>query len=318
MGSHRQPAGRPTVTRPRGAAGVLVLFALVVLGFSWVGSGTAHGEVAPVPGDPAPPMPDRPESSVEITVESGPDGVTIYIESETMTPGNPGDPGTTGPDGTTDAPSCTAAPVNVGDASTGWVAEGLEDNPGTFPWAVNCDSGHFGIAWVPTDAGAPDVALGEPPIPPVDPALVRASAFRIVGLPPISIGANPDVGLVAMPAWFWVRGYAGGTLSGSETLDRSSVVVEITPTSYRWSWGDGSALYTSSLGRAYPAESDIRHTYERSSHGAGGAFPLRLQITWSARYSENGGPWLPLDPITRTYSRSYPVQQLQSVLTASR
>ena len=35
-------------------------------------------------------------------------------------------------------------------------------------------------------------------------------------------------------------------------------------------------------------------------------------------YSENGGPWLPLDPISRTYTRSYPVQQLQSVLTANR
>ncbi len=139
-----------------------------------------------------------------------------------------------------------------------------------------------------------------------------------MGLPRISIGANPDVGLVAMPAWFWVRGYSGGTLTGAATLDRSSVRVEITPTSYRWTWGDGSSLHASSVGRAYPARSDIRHTYERSSHGAGGAYPVRLRITWSARYSENGGPWLSLDPITRTYSRAYPVQQLQSVLTANR
>ena len=192
----------------------------------------------------------------------------------------------------------------------------MEANPGTFPWAATCDNGYFGIAWVPTGAGAPDVVVGEPPIPPVDPELVRASAFRIVGLPQVSVGVNPNTGLVAMPAWFWVRGYSGGTLSGSSALDRSMVEVEITPTGYRWSFGDGAALYTGSVGRAYPAESDIRHSYGRSSLEAGGAFSVRLQITWSARYSENGGPWLPLDPISRTYTRSYPVQQLQSVLTA--
>lgn len=101
---------------------------------------------------------------------------------------------------------------------------------------------------MPTGACAPDVVGGEPPIPPVDPALVRASAFRIVELPAISVGANPDIGLVAMPAWFWVQGYSGGTLSGSSSLDRSIVDVEITPTGCRWSFGDGAALYTGSVG----------------------------------------------------------------------
>ena len=315
MGRHRQPAGRRAVRRARGAAAAFGLIALVAMGVAWASPGAARAQAPATPGDPAPPMQDRPEVTVEISVESGPDGVTIYIESETLTPGTPGGPSAPG---SPDSPTCTAAPVNVGDASTGWVTDGLEANPGTFPWSVNCDNGDFGIAWVPTDAGAPEVVASEPPIPPVDPALVRASAFRVVGLPAIAIGANPDVGLVAMPAWFWVRGYSGGTLTGSATLDRSSVRVEITPADYRWTFGDGSTLHTHSAGRAYPAESDIRHTYERSSHGAGGAYPVGLRITWSARYSENGGPWLSLDPITRTYSRSYPVQQLQSVLTASR
>ena len=307
--------------RPRRAAALLYLFALIVLGLAWAGPGTAHGEDGPVPGEGAPPMTNRPETTVEITVESGPDGVTIYIESETVTPGDPGSPGspdTTGTGESSDPPDCTAAPVNVAGTSAGWVADGMEANPGTFPWAATCDDGYFGIVWVPTGAGTPDVVVGEPPIPPVDPALVRASAFRIVGLPRASIGVNPGTGLVAMPAWFWVRGYSGGTLSGSSALDQSMVEVEITPTGYRWSFGDGASLYTHSVGRAYPAESDIRHLYERSSHGAGGAFSVRLRITWSARYSENGGPWLPLEPISLTYTRSYPVQQLQSVLTANR
>ena len=318
MGSHGQPAGGRAVSGARRPAAVLGLFALVVLGAWWAAPGAARAQASPESGEPATPMENRPEVSVEITVESGPGGVTIHIESETLTPGSPGGPGTPHAPGSSDPPDCSATPVNVGDHSTGWVTEGLEANPGTFPWAVNCDNGYFGIAWVPTDSGAPGVSVGEPPIPPVDPAVVRASALRIVGLPEVSIGANPDVGLVAMPAWFWVRGYSGGTLTGSETLDRSSVQVEITPTAYRWSFGDGSSLEAGSVGRAYPAQSDIRHTYERSSHGAGGAYTVGLRITWSARYSENGGAWQQLDPITRTYTRSYPVQQLQSVLTASR
>ena len=322
MDRNRQPAGRPAVMHPRGAAAVLYLFALIVLGLAWAAPGAARGQTPPVPGQTAPPMTNRPETSVEITVESGPDGVTIYIEVEeetSGTPGSPGSPGTPDTPESSDPPSCTAAPVNVGAASTEWVVEGLEANPGTFPWAATCDDGFFGIAWVPTDAGgAPDVVVGEPPIPPIDPALVRASVFQIVPLPQISVGVNPGTGLVAMPAWFWVRGYSGGTLSGSAALDRSMVEVEITPTRYRWSFGDGSVRETHSLGRAYPQKSDIRHRYERSSLDAGGTFPVRLRITWSARYSENGGPWLPLDPITRTYTRAYAVQQLQSVLTANR
>ena len=318
MGSNRQPQGGRAVSGTRRAAAALVLFALAVLALAWAAPSAARAQATPQPGEPAPPMENRPEVSVEISVESSPEGVTIHIESETLAPGSPGGPGTPGTPDSSDPPDCSAAPVNVGDHSTEWVTEGLEANPGTFPWAVNCDNGYFGIAWVPTGSGAPDVVVGEPPIPPVDPELVRRSAFRIVGLPGISVGANPDVGLVAMPAWFWVRGYSGGTLTGSETLDRSHVSVEITPASYRWSFGDGSALSTSSVGRAFPAESDIRHTYERSSQGVGGAFSVQLRITWSARYSENGGPWQQLAPITRTYTRSYPVQQLQSVLTQNR
>ena len=137
-------------------------------------------------------------------------------------------------------------------------------------------------------------------------------------LPPIGIGANPQVGLVALPAWFWVRGYDGATLRGSESLGRSTVEVEITPAGYRWSFGDGAALETHSLGRAYPAESDLRHAYEQSSLGAGGTFAVVLEITFSARYRENGGPWLPLTPIVKSYTRAYAVQQLQSVLTRDR
>ncbi len=258
---------------------------------------------------------EAPETTTEVTVESGPDGVTIHIAVEGTTGGEPGLDGTDGTVVEPDLPACGASPVNVGSTSTEWVQEGLAANPGTLPWSVSCDDGSFAIAWVPTDGGIPTVSVGTEAIPPIDPAVVRAAVFRIVGLPAIGVGTNPDPGLVALPSWFWVEGYGGGVLRGSEALGRSAVDVEITPMSYRWNFGDGTSLLTGSVGLRYPAESNIDHTYERASAGT---YTLRLDITWSARYRENGGEWLELDPISRSYSRAYQVQQLQSVLTSNR
>jgi hypothetical protein len=51
---------------------------------------------------------------------------------------------------------------------------------------------------------------------------------------------------------------------------------------------------------------------------AGGTFNSQLDITFAARFRVNGGAWQPLAPVVQTYSRAYPVQQLQSVLTTSR
>jgi hypothetical protein len=146
----------------------------------------------------------------------------------------------------------------------------------------------------------------------------------IVPLPPITVGANPGTGLVALPSWFWVDGYGGEPLSGSDTLGNTTVAVVITPERYDWSFGDGAVLTTESLGRPYPAESDIQHTYERSRTA-----DVQVEITFGGQYQvttveddgEGGtvevvGPWEPLDPMVRTFSRPYPVQQLQSVLTA--
>ncbi len=265
-----------------------------------------------------------PQVTTEVTVTSGPDGVTIFIESEEITPGSDGSPGgdDTSGDGTPgsgEAPECQAAPINIGHTSTTWVVEGLQENPGTYPWGVNCDDGSFGIAWVPTGtSGTPEVVAGEPPLPPIDPQVVRDAVFRIVSLPQIAVGVNPAVGLVAVESWFWVDGYHGQTLRGSATLGPYDVDVEITAVRYLWNWGDRSSLSTFSRGLAFPRKSTIRHLYERSSLQAGGSYRVSLQITWDATYSENGGSWLPLEPITRTYTRSYAVRQLQSVLTTNR
>jgi len=246
--------------------------------------------------------------------------VTIYIGVLETGSGRQGAPGSADSVSAPDGPNCSASAINVSDTSAGWVRAGLAANPGTVPYSVSCDDGYFGIAWVPTDApAAPQVIVGAPPIPAVDPVAIQASVLGIVPLPPIKVGANPDVGLVAMPAWFWVDGYDGATLYGARSIGLITVEVEIMPIGYDWTFGDGTTLETHSLGRAYPSESDLQHTYEQSSLTAGGTFTVQLDITFSAQYRVNGrGPWLPLAPVVQSYTRDYPVQQLQSVLTSSR
>jgi len=282
------------------------------------------------PGQGFNPSATKAPSSAEIYVASSESGVTIFIGITTTVPGTTGSPGSPDLISNPSGPECTATPMNIGHVSAGWVRAGLAANPDTVPWTVSCDNGYFGIAWVPTDApGAPDVLVGTPPVPGVDPTAVAEALYGFIPLPPITLEANPGTGLVALPSWFWVEGYGGETLYGAETLGDTTVEVEVTPQHYDWFFGDGTRLFTHSLGRPYPEESDIQHRYEQSSFVAGGAFEVRLEITFGGRYrviteevDADGdvvivvGAWEPLEPMVRSFTRAYPVQQLQSVLAA--
>ncbi len=267
----------------------------------------------PSPGDPGTPGANRPEASV--SVDSGPDGVTIYIAVSESSPGSSSDSSSsTGPDAS-GGWSCTVDVMNIGNATREWFEQEAPLHPGESPWIVRCDNGYFAIVWLPVDTAPADVEIVVIQGDSVDPATVAAELLDHVPVPDIVIGVNPTTGLVAVPSWFWIEGYDGAPIIASDTLADVTVEVEITPTAYRWSFGDGATLQTTSLGQAYPQESDIRHTYEQSSLSVGGAFAVTVEITFSARYRVNGGPWEPLDPITRAFTAAYPVQQLQSILT---
>jgi hypothetical protein len=296
----------------------------------------AYGAVSAEPptlGEPAKPRGNLPTESTTFEVVSGETGVTILISIAGVSPGSTGSPGSSdlisGPGG----PTCTAQALNVpfNSATNGWMQDGLRDNPGTIPVSVRCDDiPSVTIVWVPIDGGdPPDIVVNVLPSDPVAPSFVAEDLFGIVPLPPISLRANPGTGLVAMPAWFWVEGYDGTPLSGSETLGNTTVEVEIAPQRYDWHFGDGGFLSAGSLGRPYPDESDIQHTYEQSSQAAGGQYEVRLEITFAGQFrviteedDGNGnivvtvGDWEPLDPMVRSFVALYPVQQLQSVLTA--
>lgn len=288
-----------------------ILFLAIIVVFT---GGTANAD-GPTPGGSFSTGSNKGTDKVVIDVVSSPQGVTIFIEERGSTAGQAARPGTQqtiqGPTG----PVCTATPMNIGSSIAGWVQEGRSQHPDTLPWYVTCQNGYGGVAWVPVNApGAPDIVIGSPGSEGIDPVSLAASVWGIVPLPPVAVGVNPDVGLVAVPGWFWVEGYDGRPLRGSRSLGLTTVEVELTPSSYRWFFGDGASLETQSLGQPYPAASDVQHTYEQSSR-ASGAFRVRLEITFNARYRVNGGPWQALAPASRSFERSYPVQQLQSVLT---
>ena len=261
------------------------------------------------------PSPDLPQA--DISVESNDDGVTIYIAIDESSPGSSSDPSSGGTSPGSGGWSCSSHPMSIGDAMREWFEEQAPLHPGEAPWIVWCNDEFIGIVWLPNDIEPQDIQIIVVPGVSVDPASIAAELRDQVPVPDITVGVNPEVGLVAMPAWFWIEGYDGSPIRTSETLGGTTVEVEIAPTNYAWGFGDGAAINTLSLGRPYPQASDIRHTYEQSSLSAGGAFAVTVEISFSVRYRVDGGVWQPLDPISRSFTTAYPVQQLQSVLAGS-
>lgn len=291
---------------------VLFVIAMAIVALTQLDQARGDG---PGPGDPW--TPGENKEGTSISVESNDDGVTIYIGISDTSDGNSGNPSSDGggTSGDYSTWTCTADVMSIGQALLGWFLEESAKHPGEAPWIVRCNDELIGIVWVPTDADPAAIEIVVGPGDPTDPASVAAELRDHLPVPNVTISANPDVGLVALPSWFWVDGYDGSPITASDTLGGVTVDVEITPQQYRWSFGDGGSLETTSPGQPYPAQSDVRHAYEQSSLSADGAFTVTVEITFSARYRVNGGAWQSLDAITRSFTQDYPVQQLQSVLT---
>lgn len=207
--------------------------------------------------------------------------------------------------------------------------EGMQrDHPGENPFIINVDDRFAGVIWVP--GGAPNNFVFDPAAPPpanlaapdpgvnIDLLEVVREILGFVPLPAIEVRMNPPLGLVALTSWYWVEGYDGRPFGGSKTIGEGmgavTIEVRVWPSKYEWSFGDGATQVTQSLGQRYPAESEIKHTYEYSSFRFEDGFPVRLTVTFEAEYRVNDGPWQRLTPIRQTYGTDYPVQELQTVL----
>jgi len=130
-----------------------------------------------------------------------------------------------------------------------------------------------------------------------------------------------------MPGWFWVQGYDGSTFGASKTVTlppafpggppRSfTVTVRVWGDSYQWNFGDNTSPIIGSLGKPYPQPSDVQHTYQFSSFGLSKGFELLLTVEFAAQFQVNGGAPQGLPPIQHTYAANYPVQEVQTTLSA--
>ena len=70
------------------------------------------------------------------------------------------------------------------------------------------------------------------------------------------------------------------------TLLRQRVLIEATPTTYTWHYGDGDSSSTDTPGAPYPTL-DVTHDYRSVD-----TFQTRLDTTYTGRYQVNGGPWI--------------------------
>ena len=127
-----------------------------------------------------------------------------------------------------------------------------------------------------------------------------------------TIAVKPDARAVTgIPSYFWVEGYDGETITGSVSNGPVTVDVAIELGTVTWDFGDGTEpLRTTSLGDEWPERSEIRHAYRDR-----GTYTITVTIELPARFSVNGQPPTELEPVVRTSTLTYVVDEVQAVRT---
>jgi hypothetical protein len=140
----------------------------------------------------------------------------------------------------------------------------------------------------------------------------------------------PGAGITGLESYFWISGYDGSPISRSVTSPPYQIDLRATPSSYVWSFGDGTGLTTTSLGLAYPQISPIRHMYQTKSSlsplALNGAYRVTVTVQFDTLFRVAGPGLIPrwvdftsqgLQPLTATASFDYRVGEIVVGLTSS-
>ncbi|WP_160009379.1 PKD domain-containing protein [Nocardioides sp. AX2bis] len=132
-----------------------------------------------------------------------------------------------------------------------------------------------------------------------------AEALRRVPLPAAVIEVQPPNGrtLVNFDTNFFT---AAGDLDRTITLLGQQVDLQISAASYTWVFGDGQSLQTTSPGAAYP-QLDVTHRYL----GAG-EVEVRVDVTYTAQFSVEGGPFAPVPGSVTVAGGPEPLQVVEA------
>ncbi|WP_328295675.1 PKD domain-containing protein [Kineococcus sp. NBC_00420] len=183
---------------------------------------------------------------------------------------------------------------------------------------ANCPPGQFlvttwtrtgdDVRWVNQgNSCTTDATTAEPVVLPT----VTEADLRRVPLPASPVNLQPDGGeaLLNVPL---ILHTTAGTVTRDTTILGYPVTIRATPTSWTWTFGDGSTLGpTEDPGNPYPHQS-LTHTYT-----AAGDREITLTTTYTGEYTIAGLPYRPIDGTASVTSAPTPVHVLtgSTVLT---
>jgi hypothetical protein len=235
---------------------------------------------------------------VTATVETNPEAVTVEAGVSNSVGGGSG--GQVSSSGS----NCRLEATNIGAS----LSQEFWDRPANeLPFFLWCDGQIVGLVWVA-------IAVSGPPLGGPNPEEIAMKLRDRIPIPNVTIGVNPERGLVGVESWFWIEGYTGRPITESTNAFGRRIEVEARVERYAWSFGDDGRLRTGTLGRPYPERSDVRHVYERTSLGYEKGYPVEVAFFFSVRYRVEGGGWIELPGIERFAEASYQVRESQAVI----
>jgi hypothetical protein len=149
--------------------------------------------------------------------------------------------------------------------------------------------------------------------PQVTDAVVLA-AFRRIPLPNSSVSIQPPGGRTLVN-FETIYSAAADQFTESVTLLGQEVELEITPTQWTWSFGDGTTLVTDSGGQPWARglevseENYVIHRYMQTDAAA----PVSVDVTWSARWRTGSSNWRQVGETVTMSSPSVDLQVREAV-----